>query len=100
MMTPIMLKAAEMELEGAFNHYQSIRPSLGETLLMEFRRACEHILEHPHAWQLLDKTYRRFRLRRFPYGVVYRLDEVRQRIIIHAVMNLHRRPDYWRGRTE
>jgi plasmid stabilization system protein ParE len=99
-MTLVMLKAAERELEDAFGHYQSIRRSLGEILLTEFRRACEQILEHPHAWQSLDKTYRRFRLHRFPYGVVYRVDEVKKRIIIHALMNLHRRPGYWRGRKE
>jgi toxin ParE2 len=36
----------------------------------------------------------RYRLRRFPYGLVYRLAE--SEIVVLAVMHLHRKPDYWK----
>jgi hypothetical protein len=39
---------------------------------------------------------RRYRLRRFPYGLVY--VETGSDIIILAVMHLHRRPGYWNER--
>ena len=39
---------------------------------------------------------RRRLIRRFPLGVLYRIDP--DEIVILAVMHLSRRPDYWHGR--
>jgi mRNA-degrading endonuclease RelE of RelBE toxin-antitoxin system len=41
---------------------------------------------------------RRCRLRRFPYGLIYAIDE--GDILIVAVAHTHRRPDYWRDRMK
>lgn len=97
-MTARMGAAAEADLDAAFAHYDSIRPGLGEELLVEFRRAVDRVLQHPAAWQPLDDVYRRYRLHRFPYGIIYRVDELAAAIMIVAVQHLHRRPDTWRGR--
>lgn len=64
----------------------------------EFRRALELMIKHPQAWQPLDETYRRCRLHRFPYGIVYRLDPVAHQIVIVALMHLSERPGAWRTR--
>ncbi len=43
---------------------------------------------HPEAWTLLNSEIRRILVRRFPYGVLYSIEE--NGIFILAVMNLHR----------
>ena len=53
----------------------------------QFRRGIKRIILHPNAWQAMDATYRRYRFRRFPYGIVYRVDAVANTAIIVAVMH-------------
>jgi plasmid stabilization system protein ParE len=87
---------AEQELREAFDWYEAQRQGLGDEFVEEFRRAVARIIAFPRAWQRLSKRTRRCRLNRFPYGVVYQLR--REAILIVAVIHLHRRPGYWRGR--
>lgn len=87
---------AERELEAAFDYYELRQPGLGQRFLNEFRRGIERVQQYPTGWQALDVTYRRYRLNHFPYGIVYRLDTVADRIVIVAIMHLSRRPDQWR----
>jgi toxin ParE2 len=93
-----MLDEAASDLERAFDHYQQQRVGLGIELIEEFRRSVDLMLAHPRAWQPLDETYRRCRLHRFPYGVVYRIDSAGDKIVIVAVMHLSERPGAWRTR--
>ena len=97
-MTVTVRAAAELELDDAFVHYSSIRGDLGEGFIDEFRRAVDQILLHPRGWQSLDSEYRRCRLHRFPYGVIYRIDAATDEIVIVSISHLHRRPQHWRGR--
>lgn len=89
--------AAFAELEEAVAYYDSQRAGLGDELGAEVRRTVEHIERYPNAWQELAKGIRRCRVKRFPYGLVYRVHH--QRIDILAVMHLRREPGYWKGRT-
>jgi plasmid stabilization system protein ParE len=97
-MTVTVRAAAEADLEEAFDYYRSIRRDLGDGFLDEFRRAVDRILQYPRGWQPLDPTFRRCRLHRFPYGIIYRLDEQAQQVVVVAVQHLNRRPDGWRRR--
>jgi plasmid stabilization system protein ParE len=96
--TAVILEEAEADLERAFDHYQERRVGLGVDLVEEFRRALDLIIRHPNAWQPLDETYRRCRLHRFPFGIVYRIDPTANQIVIVAVMHLSERPVTWRSR--
>jgi plasmid stabilization system protein ParE len=97
-MTASILDEAEADLDQAFEYYQMRRAGLGGEFVDEFRHGVERILEHPGAWQPLDSTYRRYRLHRFPYGIIYRIEPAAARIVIVAVMHMSRRPDWWRDR--
>jgi len=94
-MTVITLTTAERDLEDAFDRYEAARPGLGDEFLTELRRAVDRILTHPNAWQRMDATYRRCRLHRFPYGVMYRVDEDAQLIVVTTVLHMHRKHEDW-----
>ena len=90
--------SVDVDLAEAFDHYEAEQTGLGVEFLYEFRRAIDLIISHPGAWQLLELPYRRCRFHRFPYGILYRVDESKQRIIVVAVMHLARRSEAWRRR--
>ncbi len=48
------------------------------------------------AWPVIDDEIRRSLARRLPYGIFY--SEEKEEIFILAVMNLHRKPGYWKHR--
>ena len=55
------------------------------------------IRELPQAWPPSNHGTRRYLLRRYPFGIVYRVESTR--ILIIAIAHGHRRPGYWRDRV-
>ena len=90
------LPPAEAELDEAVSYYNAQSAGLGAEFVSEIREGLARIEQFPQAWQLLGERGRRYRLRRFPYGLVY--VEAGSDIIVLAVMHLHRRPGYWKER--
>ena len=97
-MITIVQRAAERDLEEGFEYYERVRAGLGTDFVTEFRRAVDRILTFPRGWHALDDLYRRCQFQRFPYGIVYRIDEAAQQIIIVAIQQLQRDQDRWRDR--
>lgn len=95
-MNVVMLAQAEEDLERAFDYYQSQRSGLGLELLEEFRRGIDRALEFPAGWSRMDQTYRRYRLHRFPYGIVYREPGSTNEIVVVALMHMSQKPGYWK----
>jgi hypothetical protein len=92
------LIAADAELADAVAYYDGLLPGLGSEFATAVRDGLDRIKERPKAWQPLTHRARRYRLNRFPYGLVYLLLE--SEIVIVAVMHLHRDPDYWKERSK
>ena len=58
----------------------------------------ERIAENPLLYQRVWREYRKCRVPRFPYGVLYRFDG--EIVDILVVVDLRRRPGYWKRRFE
>lgn len=91
-----ILAPAAAEFREAIAWYRATAPAAAEAFIQEIRIARARIVEHPHAWHRLGSDTRRFRLRRFPYGVIYAVEP--EVIVIVAIAHLHREPEYWRDR--
>ena len=87
------LEIAQKELDDAIEYYNYESPGLGDVFLAEILNALERIAEFPEAWHPISKRTRRAQTRRFPFGIIYQIRE--NEILIIAVANLHREPDYW-----
>ena len=70
-MTVRFLAEAEVELDDAVAYYESQLSGLGVEFAAEVRAGLARIEEFPDAWQLLDRSVRRYRVNRFPYGILY-----------------------------
>jgi len=79
--------------------HESSEPGLGYQFAIEIVAAAERIKANTGMWPVLDDQVRRCLVHRFPYGVIYSVDEQRSRVLILAVMHLHRQPGYWSERT-
>jgi plasmid stabilization system protein ParE len=90
------LETAQIELDEAIDYYNYESPGSGEIFLAEVLNALDRIGRFPEAWQPCSKRTRRCQTRRFPYGVVYQIRK--DEILVVAVANLHRKPDYWMDR--
>ncbi|KAB2942516.1 MAG: type II toxin-antitoxin system RelE/ParE family toxin [Hyphomicrobium sp.] len=90
--------AAAAELELAAQWYEERSIGLRQEFLTEFRPGVRQIMEHPHAWQHLGCGVRRYRLGRFPYGIVYVTED--DQIVVLAVGHLRRKPGYWKPRLK
>jgi plasmid stabilization system protein ParE len=92
------LEIAEIKLDQAIHSYGAQAPGLGSAFLIEVLSAADRIARFPEAWHPLGEDVRRCRLSRFPYALIYTIDN--GDILVLAVAHLHRRPDYWRDRLK
>ncbi len=89
---------AEAELWDAVNWYEDRSALAGDRFLRSIREAVSAVAADPLRFQLLDEGLRVFRLRKFPFKVIYSHDASGDSLLIVAIMHEKRRPDYWRGR--
>ncbi len=90
-------EAARRELDEAAIWLEQQEAGLGERFLSEVAEARQMILAYPNAWQPMGASLRRCHLKRFRYGLIYR---IRGEVIeIIAVAHDRQRPEYWRGRA-
>lgn len=97
-MKPIgFLPEAEQEMLEAARYYESQASGLGVKYLSEIEHAVVSIAESPMTWPKIEGELRRRLVRRFPFGILYRIES--EEIVIVAVAHLRRKPSYWKGRT-
>jgi plasmid stabilization system protein ParE len=87
---------AEAEFLAAARFYDAHQPGLGLDFVTEVQRAARVLVAHPRLGRRFSRRLRRILVRRFPYGLLYRLEA--NEIFIVAVAHLRRRPGYWRRR--
>lgn len=90
------LEIAEIELDDSIQYYNYEVPGFGDDFLTEVLDTLDRIARFPEAWHPCSKRTRRCQTRRFPYGIIYQIRKVD--ILVIAVANLHREPDYWEDR--
>ena len=89
--------SAEKELNEAIDYYNECQDGLGLAFAKEVNKSIQNILSYPQAWSSLSKNTRRCLTNRFPYGVIYQI--LHDEIYIIAIMQLNRKPTYWKIRT-
>jgi plasmid stabilization system protein ParE len=89
--------AAAADLDDAFLWYEQQRPGLGHEFLAAATAAFGSILSNPELYPAVHRGTRRALLRRFPYGVYYRIYP--EAIVVVACMHGRRDPKRWKSRT-
>lgn len=91
---------AKKEFIEAINYYEECSPGLGLEFSKEIHSTIQRIIHFPHSGFQFSENTRRCLTKRFPFGVIYQFSEEKKEVIIFAIMQLNRTPDYWKNRTK
>lgn len=95
-MSLVARPAAAADLEEAFLWYDAQRPGLGREFLDAVERTFRGVLENPRRYRVVYRDTRCAHVRRFPYGVFYRI--VGDDVVVVACFHAKRDPRRWEGR--
>ncbi len=70
---------------------------MAQAFINAVEEAIFRIVESPTRWVVVDEDIRRCLTRKFPYGILYTIEE--DYILIVAVMHCSREPGYWKERV-
>lgn len=87
---------AKAEISEAADFYEQQRNGLGRAFIEATHVATTQIQTMPKIGACIYKDARRVLLKRFPYAVIYTIQD--NEVIILSVMHHHRHPDYWKSR--
>ena len=97
-MTFRFLPPAEEELLEAISYYAAIQSELGIRFEEAVAEAVRNLVANPQRGARRSRSTRRWLVKSFPFGVIYRVSE--SEILIVAVAHQRKRPEYWAGRIE
>jgi toxin ParE1/3/4 len=93
---------AEYDLAESMEWYELQQPGLGIDFFNEVDKAISFILKNPLAYAVCYKrkgvVIRFAVLNRFPYVIVYSIDQVKEHLVIEAVWHTSRSPKNWKSR--
>ena len=92
----IITPNAELDIRDARTWYEGKRTGLGERFVMAVETALGQIVRVPRGGSEIEPGVRRVVIRKFPYGVFYRVDP--DQIAILAVYHSKRNPRTWKTR--
>ncbi len=87
---------AELEFRDAIDHYNLESSGLGYDFADEVQNTLARIQSNPMAWAPLSTHSRRCLTKRFPFGIIYQIED--DTILIGAIMHMHRDPVSWKKR--
>lgn len=91
-----LLPDAEIDIEDAVIWYNDISESLKSDFLQQLRIAVLAIQAKPLLYQKIKEGCRKLNLARFPYKVIYRVEQ--ERILVIAVAHHKRSNKHWISR--
>ncbi|MCU0567631.1 MAG: type II toxin-antitoxin system RelE/ParE family toxin [Oculatellaceae cyanobacterium Prado106] len=84
------------EYSEAVQYYLTQRTEVAQAFINAVEEAIYKIREFPTRYAVIDEDVRRCMTRKFPYGILYTLEQ--DYILIMAVMHSNREPGYWKNR--
>jgi len=91
-------QAATAETAEAASFYNSQQSQLGKRFVCAVEEAARRAAVDPLLYPVIEGDVRRCLVRTFPFGILFRLK--RNKLIVVAVMHMHRKPGYWKHRVE
>ncbi len=92
----VVRPAAARDIRSAYAWYEGERDGLGEEFLIEVRATLGAVLDAPESYPVLHRETRRALVRRFPYGLFYRI--VDGLVVVVSCVHTRREPGTWKRR--
>ena len=85
-----ILSEAELDIDNAFVWYELNQIGLGERFFASVNKSVHFISERPFSCAEIYKGLRRFVIRKFPYGIYYKVNIGKREIQIVGVIHFKR----------
>ena len=95
--TLIIRPEAELDMREAYVWYEKQVPALGANFLLHVDAALRSVQRYPLQYPVIYRNARRCLVRRFPYGIIYVVEE--KRIVVVAIFHAKRDPRSWQERS-
>ena len=92
------LPAAELEFAKELAYYSKARSGAAERFEASVEAAAQMAKRHPQGGAPSFKGTRTFRIKGFPFSLVYRASE--QEVLIVAIAPHSKKPNYWAARVD
>jgi plasmid stabilization system protein ParE len=86
----VIKEEAELEIDSAYNYYESEQENLGERFLDSLDNCFNSITTQPKIFQKVYKKQRQAIVRTFPYVIMYQIFD--NEVIVFAVFNTNQDP--------
>jgi toxin ParE1/3/4 len=87
--------SAKNDLVAAFEWYEARQSGLGDEFLRSIAAVEESLVRNPKRYPVANEPYRSAKLRKFPYGLHYRI--VGTTVSVLACLHFRQSPDRWPG---
>jgi toxin ParE1/3/4 len=94
--TVVFRLQAEEEARAAQRWYEEQQPGLGARFAGAIDEAIQRIVSNPSAFPVVHDEIRRAVVRRFPFGIYFRIHA--EDLVVLAVMHGRRHPRRWQSR--
>ena len=92
------LPAAELEFIKELVYYSKARPGAAAKFEASVEAATQMALRHPHGGAPSYEETRVFRVKGFPFSLVYRTSE--HEVLVVAIAPHSKKPNYWASRVD
>lgn len=83
---------ATLDLQKAFDWYEIQQHGLGYEFIEEVENGFKKICSHPEYYKAVNERFRRIKISRFPYLIIYEVENII--VIINSVRHGSRKPKF------
>lgn len=80
---------AVIDIQEAFEWYETKREGLGFDFIEEVENGLENISNNPKYYSFISENFRRYKIKRFPYLVVYEIEGAS--VVVNSVKHSSRK---------
>lgn len=81
---------AIIDIQSAFEWYEMQQEGLGDEFIEEMENGFAKICNHPQYYTFINPHFRRFKIQRFPYLIIYEIEK--ETIIVNSVKHASQKP--------
>jgi hypothetical protein len=83
---------AILDIHEAFEWYEKQKEGLGFLLIEEIESCYTKLSEHPAYYTFINSTFRRIKVNRFPYFLIYEIED--DVVIVNSLFHAKRKPKF------
>ena len=91
--------AARLDIIESIRWYNEQKSGLGRQYYSSVKQAMKLIKKGPEMFQIRYKTLHMVPVEKFPFMILYQVDQAKKLVVVAAVLHTSRNPKIWKERT-